>query len=210
MAMKDIGRRLKYFRQKLGLSQLELSQRSTISQASIARIEARKQKNLKTETIRKLAAALELSLSQFMEEPAMIKEELSFYEPPKMLPVMKLEKFIEVKRPFTVKEKTDIFEPSLSHDQGAVFLIARGAFTSSPLINEGDLLLIEPTTQVNDGDIVLFLSNEKNGIGKIFYRPTFCIVQPFDKESVPFVFTKKERKILRVRIFRISEIRKKT
>jgi transcriptional regulator with XRE-family HTH domain len=209
MAMKDIGRRLKYFRQKLGLSQLELSQRSTISQASIARIEASKQKNLKTETIRKLAAALELSLSQFMEEPAMIKEGMSSYGPPKMLPVIKLEKFIDVKKLSAVKEKADIFEPSLSHDQGAVFLIATGAFTSSPLINESDLLLIEPNTQVNDGDIVLFLSNEKNGIGKIFYRPTFCIVQPFNKESAPFVFTKKETKILRVRIFKISEIRKK-
>jgi transcriptional regulator with XRE-family HTH domain len=209
MAMKDIGRRLKYFRQKLGLSQLELSQKSSISQASIARIEARIQKNLKTETIRKLAAALELSLSQFMEEPATIKEEMSSYGPPKMLPVMKLEKFIDVKRPSPVKEKVDIFEPSLSHDQGAVFLIATGAFTSSPLINEGDLLLIEPNTQVNDSDIVLFISNEKNGIGKIFYRPTFFIVQSFDKESAPFVFTKKERKNLGVRIFRISEIRKK-
>jgi transcriptional regulator with XRE-family HTH domain len=66
--MKDIGRRLKYFRQKLGLSQLELSQRSNISQASIARIEAYKQKNLKTKTLERLAAALELSLSQLLED----------------------------------------------------------------------------------------------------------------------------------------------
>ena len=207
--MKDIGRRLKYFRQKLGLSQLELSQRSNISQASIARIEAHQQKNLKTRTLERLAAALELSLSQLLEEPAMIKEELSSYGAPGMLPVMNLEKFISMKRPFNVKEKADLFEPSLSHDQGAVFLIAKGTFISSPLINEDDLLLIEPNSQVNDGDLVLFLSNEKNAIGKIFYRPPLCILQHLNKESAPFIFSEKERKKLGVRIFRISEIRKK-
>ncbi len=207
--MKDIGRRLKYFRQKLGLSQLELSQRSNISQASIARIEAYQQKNLKTRTLERLAAALELSLSQLLEDPAMIKEELSSYGAPGMLPVMRLEKFISVKRPFNVKEKADLFEPSLSHDQSAVFLRATGTFISSPLINEDDLLLIEPTSQVNDGDLVLFLSNEKNTIGKIFYRPPLCILQHLNKEAGPFIFSKKERKKLGVRIFRISEIRKK-
>jgi transcriptional regulator with XRE-family HTH domain len=212
--MKDIGRRLKYFRQKLGLSQLELSQRSNISQASIARIEAHQQKNLKTRTLERLAASLELSLSQLLEDPAMIKEELSSYGAPRMLPVMNLEKFISVKRPFNVKEKVDLFEPSLSHDQGAVFLIATGTFISSPfisspLINEDDLLLIEPNSQVNDGNIVLFLSNKENAVGKIFYRPPLYLLQPLNKESEPFIFTEKERKKLGVRIFRISEIRKK-
>lgn len=207
--MKDIGRRLKYFRQKLGLSQFELSQRSNISQASIARIEAHQQKNLKTKTLERLAAALELSLSQLLEEPAMIKEELSAYGAPRMFPVMKLEKFISVKRPFNVKEKADLFEPSLSHDQGAFFLIAKGTFISSPLINEDDLLLIEPNSQVNDGNIVLFLSDKENAVGKIFYRPPLYILQPLNKESEPFIFTEKQRKKLGVRIFRISEIRKK-
>jgi len=71
--MRDIGKRIKYFRQKLGLSQFELSQRSNVSQASIARIEANQQKNPKKETLEKLADALGISLSQLMEEPAMIR-----------------------------------------------------------------------------------------------------------------------------------------
>lgn len=37
-AMKKIGNRLKLWREKLGLSQMELSNKSGISQASIARI----------------------------------------------------------------------------------------------------------------------------------------------------------------------------
>ncbi|MEW6214012.1 MAG: XRE family transcriptional regulator [Nitrospirota bacterium] len=208
-AMKDIGRRLKYFRQKLELSQLELSQRSNISQASIARIEANQQKNLKTETLKKLADALGISSSQLIEEPAMIKEEALPYGAPKMLPVMKLEKFITLKRPSNLKEKADFLEPSLSHNQDAVFLTATGTLISSPIINEGDLLLIEPSSEVNNGDIVLFISNDQNTIGKIFYHPPIYILQPLNKESKPIIFNKRERKRPGVRIFRISEIRKK-
>jgi transcriptional regulator with XRE-family HTH domain len=206
--MRDIGSRLKYFRQKIGLSQLELSQRSNISQASIARIEANQQKNLKTETLKKLAAALKISLSQFLEEPQMIKEEIPPYGAPKMLPVIKLEKFITLKRPFNLKEKANLLEPSLSHDQDAVFLVATGTLINSPLINEGDLLLIEPNSEVKNGDIVLFISNDQNTVGRIFYRPPIYILQPL-MESEPIIFNKKDRKRLGVRILRISEIRKR-
>jgi hypothetical protein len=59
------------------------------------------------------------------------------------------------------------------------------------------------------GDLVLFLSNEKNTIGKIFYHPPLCILQCLNKESEPFIFSEKERKKLGVRIFRIGEVRKK-
>jgi len=207
--MKNIGRRLKYFRQKLGLSQLELSQKSNISQASIARIESNQQKNLRTKTIEKLAAALEISLSHLLEEPIMIKEEVSPYMTPKMIPVMTLEKFIALKRPDNLREKVDYLEPSLSHDQNAVFLKATSALISSPLINEGDLLLIEPDAEVKDGDIVFFISNDQNTIGRLFYRPPIYILQPLKQASEPIVFNKKERKKLGVRIFRIAEIRRK-
>jgi len=207
--MKNIGGRLKYFRQKLGLSQLELSQKSNISQASIARIEAHQQKNLRTKTIEKLTAALGISLSDLFEEPVMIKEEVSPYMNPKMIPVMTLEKFITLKRPDNLREKADYLEPSLSHDQNAVFLKATGALISSPLINEDDLLLIEPDAEVKNGDIVFFISNDQNTIGRLFYRPPIYILQPLKQESEPNVFNKKERKKRGVRIFRIGEIRRK-
>lgn len=207
--MKNIGGRLKYFRQKLGLSQLELSQKSNISQASIARIEANQQTNLKTKTIEKLADALEISLSHLLEDPLMIKEEVSPYMNPKMIPVITLEKFITLKRPDNLREKADYLEPSLSHDQNAVFLKATGALISSPLINEDDLLLIEPDAEVKDGDIVFVISNDQNTIGRLLYRPPINILQPLKQESEPIVFNKKEIKKHGVRIFRIGEIRRK-
>ena len=207
--MKNIGGRLKNFRQKLGLSQLELSQKSNISQASIARIEAHQQKNLRTKTIEKLADALEISLSDLFEEPVMIKEEVSPYMNPKMIPVITLEKFVTLKRSDNLREKADYLEPSLSHDQNAVFLKATGALISSPLINEGDLLLIESDAEVKDGDIVFLITNDQNTIGRLLYRPPINILQPLKQESEPIVFNKKEIKKHGVRIFRIGEIRRK-
>lgn len=200
---------LKNFRQKLGLSQLELSQKSNISQASIARIEAHQQKNLRTKTIEKLADALEISLSDLFEEPVMIKEEVSPYMNPKMIPVITLEKFVTLKRSDNLREKADYLEPSLSHDQNAVFLKATGALISSPLINEGDLLLIESDAEVKDGDIVFLITNDQNTIGRLLYRPPINILQPLKQESEPIVFNKKEIKKHGVRIFRIGEIRRK-
>jgi transcriptional regulator with XRE-family HTH domain len=207
--MKNIGGRLKNFRQKLGLSQLELSQKSNISQASIARIEAHQQKNLRTKTIEKLADALGISLSDLFEEPVMIKEEVSPYMNPKMIPVITLEKFVTLKRSDNLREKADYLEPSLSHDQNAVFLKATGALISSPLINEGDLLLIESDAEVKDGDIVFLITNDQNTIGRLLYRPPINILQPLKQESEPIVFNKKEIKKHGVRIFRIGEIRRK-
>jgi len=138
----------------------------------------------------------------------MIKEEMPTYGAPKILPVIKLEKFIALKRPFNLKEKANLLEPSLSHDQDAVFLVATGTLINSPLINEGALLLIEPNSEVNNGDIVLFISNDQNTVGRIFYRPPIYILQPLMK-SEPIIFNKKDRKRLGVRILRISEIRKR-
>ena len=209
--MKGIGRRLKNFREQMGISQLELSHRSSISQASIARIESDLQRNLKAETIRKLAESLGVSVSRLIEEPSIIKEEITSYVTPKMLPVIKWSKFkdLKSKRGLILKENSDSTEPSLSNDQNAFFMIASAGLISSPVVNEGDLLLIEPNTHYRDSDLVLFLSHELTTLGRIYCYPRMTILLPFSKESPPHVFKKEEVRRPGVRIFRVSEIRKK-
>ncbi len=212
MYMKNIGRRIKYFRQRLGISQFELSQRSNISQASIARIEANQQKNLKTQTIEKLAAGLGVSFSQIIEEPTIVKEDSAAYSTPRILPVIEstqIDKLQDLKGLSTLIERADSFEPSLSFDQSAFYLKAADDFLSSPVINEGDLLLIEPAVQVKDGDVVLFLSREQRAIGKIYHHLSMSILQPLSHGVQPIVFYKKDIKRLGVRIAKLSEIRKK-
>jgi len=209
--MKGIGKRLKNFREQMGISQLELSHRSGISQASIARIESDQQRNLKADTIKKLADSLGVSVSRLIEEPSIIKEEITSYATPKMLPVIKWSKFkdLKSKRVPLLKENSDSTEPSLSSDQNAFFIIASSGLISSPMVNEGDLLLIEPNIQYKGGDLVLFLSDERTTLGRIYCYPTMTILLPLSKESPPHVLKKKDVRRPGVRILRVSEIREK-
>ena len=209
--MKGIGRRLKYYREQMGISQLELSHRSGISQASIARIETNQQKNLKTETIRKLANSVGVSASLLIEEPSIVKEEPTPYATPKMLPAITWGKFkdLKSKSDSLLKEKAESTEPSLSDDQNAFFLIASAGLLSPPMVNEGDLLLIEPNKRYKDGDIVLFLSHELTTVGRIYSYPGMTILLPLSKESPPHVLKKEDIRRPGTQILRVSEIRKK-
>lgn len=205
-----MGKRLKEFRKKLGLSQLELSQRSGISQASIARIEANQQKNLKSETIEKLTDALGIPLYQFLEKPEMIGEETPHYGGIRMIPVVPLEEFLSKKIPSLMKESIISFEPVLTRTENTFFLQATDSLICIPYVNKGDLVLIEPNSQIKDGDIVLFISNERIFIGKIFYFPAASIIQPLDQSSKPVIFNVRKRRKNKIQILRISEVRKKT
>ncbi len=209
--MKGIGKRLKYFRGQMGLSQLELSHRSGISQASIARIESDQQRNLKAETIRKLADTLGVSVSRLIEEPSIIKEELTSYVTPKMLPIIRWDQFkgLKSKRAPLLKENADSTEPSFTSDQKAFFIIASAGLISAPMVNEGDLLLIEPSTHYRDSDLVLFLSHKLTTLGRIYCYPRMTILLPLTKESPPHVLKKEDVRRPGVRILRVSEIRKK-
>lgn len=209
-AMTNIGKRLKELRKKFGLSQLELSQRSSISQASIARIEANQQKNLKSDTLERLSAALGISLSDLLEKPGMIGEEIPHYSTVRMLPVATLEEFLSKKIPSLLKENAILFEPVLTRTENAFFLQATDSLICIPYVNKGDLVLIEPNSQIKDGDVVLFISNERIFIGKIFYDPIASIIQPLDRSSKPVIFNIKKRRKNKIQILRISEIRKKT
>ena len=208
--MKGIGQRLKNFREQMGISQLELSHRSGISQASIARIESDLQRNLKAETIRKLAESLGVSVYRLIEEPSIIKEEITSYVTPKMLPVIKWSKFkdLKSKRGLILKENADSTEPSLSSDLNAFFMIASAGLISPPVVNDGDLLLIEPNTHYRDSDLVLYQSNELTTLGRIYCYPRMTILLPLSKESPPHVLKKEDVRRPGVRIFRVSEIRR--
>ncbi len=209
LSMENIGKQLKDFRKKLGLSQFELSQRSNVSQASIARIETNQQKNLKTETIEKLAYALEIPLYQLLEKPEMIREETLPYGDVKMLPVVNLKEFVSKKSRSLLRERAPAYEPVLSQVDNAFFLKAADTLICIPYVNEGDLILIEPDKKINEGDLVLFSGDENFVIGKIFFSLPFYFLQPLNQSLKPLFFRSKNRKKGDIKLFRIREIRKK-
>jgi transcriptional regulator with XRE-family HTH domain len=206
--VENLGNRLKYYREQIGLSQIDLSEKSGISQASIARIESGKQKNLKRETMKKLADGLGISLSQLMEPLTEVREEEAAYVATKTVPVLGI-KDIEVAKDLGVSaRKADAFEPSLSLDRNAFYLRVTAGITVRPVIEEGDLILIEPAAAVREGDIVLFLSAETKCLGKIYYPFDNLLVQPLDRDLPPIMIRKKERSKRPVKILRVSTIKK--
>lgn len=207
ITMRNVGERLKLLRKELGLSQMELSYKSGVSQPSIARIEAGRQQNLKSGTIEKLASALEIPLSHLLEEPMIISEDVLGYEATKMIPVFNLQKFISSGCRIRTGEKPDRFEPSLSRDSSALFLTSCSSLGSD--MEDRDLLLIEPSSKINDGDTVLVLSKNKHCIGRIYRHPSTWIIQPLKSDAAPAFCSPKLRKKRYTKLFKVSEIRKK-
>ncbi len=205
--MQRIGKRLKLLRENLGLSQMELCHKSSISQASIARIEAGHQQNIKADTIQKLAAALEIPPAHLLEEPQMISEDILPYETSRMIPVITLQKFITLGSSIGVKTKHKGFEPSLSSDPKALFLVDCASIDST--IKDCDLILIEPSSQARSGDTVLFILKSKSRLGRIYYQPSAFIIQPSDSAAEPIILPLNMRKNRDIKLFKVAEIRKK-
>lgn len=206
--MENIGRLIKHYREQLRLSQSDLSERSNVSQASIARIESGNQRNLKRETMEKLADGLGISLTKLMEPSIMVKEEEVAYSTIRTVPVVRM-KDIETMGDFNILlKKADTFKPSLSPDKGAFYLEVTADLTGGPVIEEGDMILIEPSAEVKEGDIVLYLSKEKKSLGKIFYHFNNILIQPLRQDMPPIMSTKAEKKRCGIRILRVSEIKK--
>ncbi|MEW6586158.1 MAG: XRE family transcriptional regulator [Nitrospirota bacterium] len=206
--MENLGRRLKYYREQIGLSQIDLSEKSGISQASIARIESGKQKNLKRETMKKLADGLGISLTQMMEPVTVVREEEAAYVSARAVPVLEIKDIDVVKGYVASARKAYTFQPSLSPDKNAFYLKVTTDLAVRPVIEDGDLILIEPAAEIREGDMVLFLSAHMKCLGRIYYPYDNLLIQPLNQTLPPVVFRRKEKGRRSVRILRISEIKK--
>lgn len=199
---------MKYYREQIGLSQIDLSEKSGISQASIARIESGRQKNLKRETMNKLAEGLGISLTELMEPVTMVKEEEAVYGSARAVPVIEMKDIDVAKDLSALAKKTHTFESSLSSDRNAFYLKVAAEFTVRPFIEEGDLILIEPAAKVEEGDMVLFLSENRKWLAKVYYPYDNLLIQPLDQNLPPVVLRKKEINRRTIRILRVSGIKK--
>jgi len=206
--VENLGRRLKYYREQIGLSQIDLSEKSNISQASIARIESGKQKNLKRETMKRLADGLGISLTQLMEPVTAVREEETVYASARIVPVLEIKDIDAMKDLGALARKAGTSEPSLSSDKNAFYLKVTAGLTVRPVIEEGDLILIEPKAEIKEGDIILFLSAEKKCLGKIYFPYDYLLIQPLDQDLPPVMLRKKEKNRRPVKILRVSGIKK--
>jgi transcriptional regulator with XRE-family HTH domain len=68
-SLAHLARNLKYYRARLGLTQVELAQKAGVNRSYLASIESETQPNTSLKTVEKLAAALEVSVLDLLQAP---------------------------------------------------------------------------------------------------------------------------------------------
>jgi tRNA G26 N,N-dimethylase Trm1 len=63
--------------------------------------------------------------------------------------------------------------------------------------------------QIKNGATVLLLSRDKLCLGRIYSHPSMGIIQPLDSAAEPVFISPKMRKNRDVKLFKITEIRKR-
>lgn len=92
-----------------------------------------------------------------------------------------------------------------THDSQAFFVIASGDSMIGSKIEEGDLLLIEPSRSVEDGHIVLAKNHEGCTVKKFFQHGDHIELRPMN-EAHKSIFVKNDPSL---RVYRISQIVKR-
>ncbi len=151
---------------------------------------------------------LGISLTELMEPVNVVSEEEAVYLSARTVPVLVIKDIDVMKDPGASARKADTFEPSLSSDKKAFYLKVTAGLIIRPVIEEGDLILIEPSAEIREGDMALFLSAEKHCLAKIYYPYDNLLIQPLDQDLPPIMLRKKERGRHPIRILRVSGIKK--
>ena len=68
-SLLDLARNLKYYRAKLGLTQVELAQKAGVNRSYLASIESGSQPNTSIKSVEKLATALEMTAVDLLNPP---------------------------------------------------------------------------------------------------------------------------------------------
>ncbi len=67
--MKDIGQKIKFWREKKGLAQSRLAELTGLHITTIGKIEAKMSMNPEIDTLQKIANALDISLTELLNPP---------------------------------------------------------------------------------------------------------------------------------------------
>lgn len=207
--MADLSEKLRSFRIEKKMSQEELAQKAKLTKDFISRIERGVHKNLTIDTVENLSKALniyagDLLENYFGEKLASVGPEPEDKNKPRFVPVLGKancggwDDFANLEYPV---EHAQRFEPAPTKDPQAFYIIAKGNSMVADDIQDGDLLLVEPNSEVVQGDRVLARDPEQGCVVKRFYRDGEKIrLQPMNPEFPP-LYPKKNKDF---RVYRIA------
>ena len=165
--MLDIGKMIKELRVKKNISQEDLANILSVNRATIANYESGR-RALTIDKLEELLNALDTSLADFFSSNNLEKTEVKPQELRK-IPILS-----DVSAGYgkeALEEATHWIKLPASIARNATFGTFVAGDSMEPKINDGDLLLVQDTPQLDSGEIGVFLLNEKVYCKRFHYNP---------------------------------------
>lgn len=160
--MFNISKKLKKYRNALGLSQTEVAEKIEVTKPTYASYE--KGKDISIGTLKKLADLFEVSFESFFSEEEIEKDNN----------MVKIPILSDVNAGYgeeALEEATHWLNLPASMAKNASFGTFVSGDSMEPKINDGDLLLVQDIPQLDSGMIGVFLLNEKVYCKRYHYNP---------------------------------------
>lgn len=165
--MLDIGKMIKELRVKKNISQEDLANILSVNRATIANYESGR-RALTIDKLEELLNALDTSLADFFNSNNLEKTEVKPQELRK-IPILS-----DVSAGYgkeALEEAMHWIKLPASIARNATFGTFVAGDSMEPKINDGDLLLVQDTPQLDSGEIGIFLLNEKVYCKRFHYNP---------------------------------------
>lgn len=165
--MLDVGKMIKELRIKKNISQEDLANILSVNRATIANYESGR-RALTIDKLEELLDALDTNLADFFNSNNLEKTDLRPEELRK-IPILS-----DVSAGYgkeALEEATHWIKLPASIARNAAFGTFVAGDSMEPKINDGDLLLVQDTPQLDSGEIGVFLLNEKVYCKRFHYNP---------------------------------------
>ena len=165
--MLDVGKMIKELRIKKNISQEDLANILSVNRATIANYESGR-RALTIDKLEELLNALDTSLADFFNSNNLAKTEVQPQELRK-IPILS-----DVSAGYgkeALEDATHWIKLPTSIARNATFGTFVAGDSMEPKINDGDLLLVQDTPQLDSGEIGVFLLNEKVYCKRFHYNP---------------------------------------
>ena len=165
--MLDVGKMIKELRIKKNISQEDLANILSVNRATIANYESGR-RALTIDKLEELLDALDTSLADFFNSNNLEKTDL---RPEEMRKIPILSDVSAGYGKEALEEATHWIKLPASIARNAAFGTFVAGDSMEPKINDGDLLLVQDTPQLDSGEIGVFLLNEKVYCKRFHYNP---------------------------------------
>ena len=207
--MKKIAHRLKEARDKAGLSLQELADRTGMSKSTLQRYEAGGIKNVPLDKLEILSKGLGCT-SQYLLGWDNISPITSSPSKTVKIPVLGS---VPAGTPVEAVEDIISYEeiPEKWQRKGEYFALKISGESMSPRICDGDIVIVEKTFEVNNGDTVIAMVNGYEATCKRYKKTGENIMLlPNNQDFDPMLFSKSDIKNLPVKILgKVVELRRK-